>query len=60
MKAWQKIDNMGHGVQAVQYPSGVYYAFTSDGGRTFWGHSMNVGKSLDEFVARFDDEAVTA
>jgi len=60
MRAWQRIDKLGHGVQAVEFPSGVYYAFTSDKGRTFWGHSMNVGEGLDEFVARFDDVEVEA
>lgn len=59
MKAWQKIDKQGHGVQACEWLSGVQYAFTSDNGRTFWGHGYNKGESLAEFVARFEAEQVT-
>ena len=55
MKAWEKINKQGHGVQACEWLEGVYYTITSDGGRTWWGHGYNKGEKLADFVARFDD-----
>ena len=59
MKAWEKINKQGQGVQACEWLDGVYHAITSDGGRTWWGHGYNKGEKLADFVARFDDVEVT-
>jgi hypothetical protein len=41
-------------VQAVETRIGVYYAISTDGGKTWWGHGTNIGETLDQFVARYN------
>lgn len=43
-------------VQVVVYPQFLYYGFSTDGGRTWWGHSSERGVSLGEFLERFEDD----